>query len=448
MLRSFLEGAIPPEFVPPPPYEAVSLFGWRDYSPRVQYQKIVTHFRHGMWRENMAYLEQAYTEYNRVTGQQMPAVELVLNTQEAYAPALKNILFFPRTASLTEQQIARQGVLPPKKIRSDAEARSIVREAIQLPSRKPLVFFSGSHATTHETFAQAVELSGRNDIGLWVLDHHIDTYIGEDDLRLFNTPLAKANVLLKICQLPEFRNVSPVRAVGVTGVLPEEAERFACSRLDEPPFRIADLEVLRGYGHGESFHITPEDSYTDQNGMIDEAGLMYQVDQMFEHFAERGVRSLYISIDPDVLRNQEGPRTGMEYSLYSAHLNMGVQSLREFFHHRYPQNPQSPGELAAVTLGLFEATRELRAPLPSLLKLRKYQPMTAPTRAGMPIHMLHRVLLRGADAAQQHGIQLGIPVGNRVVAGDIVELGGYDYRGYTSDTAFALAERLEQIVQK
>lgn len=141
-----------------------------------------------------------------------------------------------------------------------------------------------------------------------------------------------------------------------------------------------------------------------------------------DEFKKAGVSHIMVSVDVDVLRSKKLRYTGAEYNPLHALFWFGQSSFEAV-----RQDPQA----------LVSRLRYNDPDSPSVL----YEPELLGGE-GLSLGDLGATVDALKVETERKGIKFGIPIGQAVVLGDIVELSGPDFGGNTARAALALAVRI------
>jgi arginase family enzyme len=267
----------------------------------------------------------------------------------------------------------------------------------------PTVVVSESHATTLplvQELKNSLPLNAR--IGLIVFDTHIDVFGG-------GSVPHKINVLRRLLR---------------------EHDKVTGKTLIHRATVVGSPESLLNLSKGESsdpnkfsprLRIIGEEDFERKSA---HALMAKEIDE----FNKAGVDHIIVSVDADVFRSQKLRYTGAEYSPLHALLWFGQSSFEAV-----KQDPKA----------LLSRLRFNDLDAPSVL----YEPELLGGR-GLSLGDIGTVVDTIKVEAERKGIKFGIPIGQAVVLGDIVELSGPDFGGNTSKAALSLAERISGLREK
>ncbi|MBI5357074.1 hypothetical protein HZB78_05720 [Candidatus Collierbacteria bacterium] len=267
----------------------------------------------------------------------------------------------------------------------------------------PTVVISESHVTTFPLVQELKNsLSPNARIGLIVFDTHIDVFGGG------RVP-HKINVLRQLLKGHDSATGKTwIHRATVIGS-PESLLRLSKGERSDPEKFSPRLRII-----GEKD--------------FDRSSAHAVMAKEVVEFKKAGVDHIMISVDADVLRSRKLQYTGAEYNPLHALLWFGQSSLEAF---------------RQDSLGLVSRLRYDNLQLPSVL----YEPELLGGR-GLSLGDLGIVIDVIKVETKSKGIKFGIPIGQAVVLGDIVELSGPDIGGNTTKAVLSLANRISELGEK
>jgi len=355
----------------------------------------------------------------------IPRLELL---REYYAPRLEEIVTAPEAERSLQVRIPD---LSTKKLPIGDGGILQMKEIID--SGRDEVIISNSHLSTY----YLVSALGASDLGLVILDHHLDIYqsVGESSLSRLNP--TKGNFLRILA------DSGKIRAFSLLGVGQKDVEQLRTGSLHHAPLTPTADAFKR---------LAPKMFLASENELADHWRAK-TIDQLMakqmDFFLQKKIKRFIFSIDVDSLMNLRHGYTAMEFSPLSFFLSIGIQDFQKAFEY---------AESESLTQTLqdrdgFIKSRAYELMIQALdwpiLRVGDFNENTVlgysldTEGRGVSLATVGKIIDRSKRFASQIGIEFGVatPKGGKVL-GDVVEFEGFDFHERTAKAVSGIINRI------